>query len=57
MYADPTVSNGEQQEDLEQEQSYTFGKTTFIVESRFRSEGIETLGSVLVKLMQNDVDD
>ena len=47
----------EQQENLELEQSYTFGKTTFIVESRFRSEGIETLGSVLVKLMQNDVDD
>ena len=57
MCADPAVSNGEQQENLELEQSYTFGKTTFIVESRFRSEGIETLGSVLVKLMQNDVDD
>ena len=57
MCTDPTVSNREQQEDLEQEQSYTFGKTTFIVESRFRSEGIETLGSALVKLMQNDVDD
>ena len=57
MCADPTENMEEQQEGLEQEQSYTIGKTTFIVESRFQSEGKETLGSVLVKLMQNEVDD
>lgn len=57
MSADPLVSTSDQQNDLAQEQSYTIGKITFVVEPRFRSEGNETLGSVLVKLMQSEIDD
>ena len=55
--ADLLVSTSDQQNDLAQEQSYTIGKITFVVEPRFRSEGNETLGSVLVKLMQSEIDD
>lgn len=53
----PVMSVEEQQKELEQEQSYTIEDTTFIVQPRFRTEGKETIGSVLIKLMQNEVDE
>lgn len=53
----PVISIEEQQKELEQEQSYTIEDTTFIVQPRFRTEGKETIGSVLIKLMQNEVDE
>ena len=53
----PITSIEEQQKELEQEQSYTIDNTTFIVQPRFRTDGKETIGSVLIKLMQNEVDE
>ena len=53
----PVISETEQQKELEQEQSYTIENTTFIVQPKFRTDGKETIGSVLIKLMQNEVDD
>lgn len=53
----PVISETEQQKELEQEQSYTIENTTFVVQSVFRTDGKETIGSVLIKLMQNEVDD
>lgn len=54
---DRTLMQKEQvQQELEQEQAYMVGNTTFIVESKFRADGQETLGSVLLKLMQNEID-
>ena len=56
MGTDPIINTEEQQNELEQVQSYTIDKVTFVVEPRFRTTGCETLGSVLIKLMQNEVD-
>ena len=54
---DRTLMQDEQiQQALEQEQAYMVGNTTFIVEPKFRADGQETLGSVLLKLMQNEID-
>ena len=54
---DRTLMQNEQvQQELEQEQTYMVGNTTFIVEPKFRADSQETLGSVLLKLMQNEID-
>ena len=54
---DRTLMQKEQvQQELEQEQTYMVGNTTFIVEQKFRADSQETLGSVLLKLMQNEID-
>lgn len=50
------MQNEQVQQELEQEQTYIVGNTTFIVEPKFRADGQETLGSVLLKLMQNEID-
>ena len=50
------MQNEQVQQELEQEQTYMVGNTTFIVESKFRADSQETLGSVLLKLMQNEID-
>lgn len=46
----------QEQDILEREQRYTVGKIDFIVKPKFKSDCKETLGSVLLKLMQNEVD-
>ena len=54
---DRTLMQNEQvQQELEQEQTYMVGNTTFIVELKFRADSQKTLGSVLLKLMQNEID-
>lgn len=54
---DRTLMQKEQvQQELEQEQTYMVGNTTFIVEPKFRADSQETVGSVLLKLMQNEID-
>ena len=50
------MQKGQVQQELEQEQTYMVGNTTFIVETIFRADSQETLGSVLLKLMQNEID-
>ena len=50
------MQKGQVQQELEQEQTYMVGNTTFIVEPKFRADSQETLGSVLLKLMQNEID-
>ena len=50
------MQKGQVQQELEQEQTYMVGNTTFIVEPIFRADSQETLGSVLLKLMQNEID-
>lgn len=57
MGAVPIIHETEQQKGFEQEQSYTIENTTFIVQPKFRTDGKETIGSVLIKLMQKEVDD
>ena len=42
-------------DDLEIQQQYEIGNTVFIIEPSFKSDGYETLGSLLLKLMQNEV--
>ncbi len=49
------ITHMEKQEDLFQEQQYTIGRITFVVEPRFKDTAKETLGSILLKLMQNEV--
>lgn len=49
-------SHKKQQEDLMCEQIFTFEKVTIVVEPRFKTDGTETLGSVILKLIQNEVD-
>ena len=53
--ADPIAHNKEQ-EDLLQEQRYTVGKITFIVEPRFQAEGNRSIASVLFQLMQCEIE-
>lgn len=55
MGADPIAHNKEQ-EDLLQEQRYTVGKMTFIVEPRFQTAGNRTIASVLFQLMQCEIE-
>lgn len=50
------MQNEQIQQEHEQEQTYMVGNTAFIVEPKFRVDGQETLGSVLLKLMQNEID-
>lgn len=45
----------EKQVELFQEQQYTIGRMTFVVEPRFKDTAKETLGSILLKLMQSEV--
>lgn len=52
---DPIAHNKEQ-EDLLQEQRYTVGKITFIVEPRFQAEGNRSIASVLLQLMQCEIE-
>lgn len=44
------------QDDLTHEQRYTVEKVVFVVEPRFQTEGDRTIGSVLLKLMQYEVE-
>lgn len=44
------------QNDLTHEQRYTIEKITFVVEPRFQTTGDRTIGSVLLKLMQYEVE-
>ena len=55
MGADSKTHN-KKQDDLTYEQQYKVGKITFVVEPRFQTEGNRTLGSVLLSLMQNEID-
>lgn len=55
MGTDPTVHKNEQDEFMH-EQRYTVDKMTFIVEPRFQTEGIRTLGTVLLSLMQYETE-
>lgn len=52
---DPIARNKEQ-EDLLQEQRYTVGKITFIVEPRFQTDGKRSIATVLFQLMQCEID-
>lgn len=52
---DPTTHK-KKQDDLTHEQRYTVEKITFVVEPRFQTEGNRTIGSVLLKLMQYEVE-
>ena len=54
MGTDPDTRK-EKQEDLTQEQQYSIGRITFVVEPRFNDEAKETLGSILLKLMKSEV--
>lgn len=55
MGADPKPRK-KKQDDLTREQRYTVEKIVFVVEPRFQNEGNRTIGSVLLKLMQYEVD-
>lgn len=44
------------QNDLTHEQRYAIEKITFVVEPRFQTAGDRTIGSVLLKLMQYEVE-
>ena len=50
------MQNEQVQQELEQEQTYMVGNTPFIVEPKLGADSQETLGSVLLKLMQNEID-
>ena len=50
------MSHKKQQEDLMCERVFTFENVTIVVEPRFKTDGTETLGSVILKLIQNEVD-
>ena len=52
---DPIAHNKEQ-EDLLQEQRYTVGKITFIVEPRFQTDGKRSIATALFQLMQCEID-
>ena len=55
MGTDPIVHPKEQEEFM-REQRYTIEKMTFVVESRFQTEGRRTLGTVLLSLMQHEAE-
>lgn len=55
MGKDPYAHNKEQG-DLLQEQRYTVGRITFVVEPRFRTDGKRSIASVLFQLMQYEID-
>ena len=55
MGTDPIAHNKEQEE-LLQEQRYTVGKITFIVEPRFQTDGKRSIATALFQLMQCEID-
>ena len=49
------IAQPKKQEDLIQEQQYRIGRITFVVEPRFKETSKESLGSILLRLMQSEV--
>lgn len=49
-----SVSTGEKPQDnpLKDKRTYCFGNRSFVVESVFKEEGPDTLGSILLRLME-----
>lgn len=49
--------NEKRQDDLTREQRYIIEKITFVVEPRFQPSGNRTISSVLLELMQYEVEE